>query len=227
MAKILLVDDDVNLGDLLKEAFIREKMNLEVVTSAEDALQLLTHNEFDVLLLDWQLPGMSGLDLCKKYRHAGGMNFIIFLTGRGEMDRKEEALDAGGDDYLTKPFDTRELFARVRSVLRRSRERIDDVITIGDVSLSPTSRLVKAGSKEIQLTPRENSILEFLMRNKNRPYSAARLLAAVWSSDSEVTVDNVRVTMANLRQKLAILERKDFVKTVQSSGYVIEDPARG
>ncbi|MBU6454846.1 MAG: response regulator transcription factor [Cyanobacteria bacterium REEB67] len=223
MAKILLVDDDIVLGDALKEAFTAEKLALEVVTSAEDALQLLRHYQFDVLLFDWNLPGMSGVELCRKYRHNGGLNFIIFLTSEGQIERKEEALDSGGDDYLVKPFDKRELFARIRSALRRSRDRIDEVMTIGDVSLTPTSRLLKVGAKELQLTPRESSILEFLMRNKNRPYSAARLLTSIWPSDSEVSADNVRVLVANLRQKLALAERKDFVKTVHNSGYVVEE----
>jgi DNA-binding response OmpR family regulator len=223
MAKILLVDDDIVLGDALKEAFASEKLALEVVTSAEDALQLLQHYQFDVLLFDWNLPGMSGVELCRKYRHSGGLNFIIFLTSEGQIERKEEALDSGGDDYLVKPFDTRELFARIRSVLRRSRDRIDEVMTIGDVSLTPSSRLLKVAGKELQLTPRESAILEFLMRNKNRPFSAARLLTSIWPSDSEVSADNVRVLVANLRQKLALAERKDFVKTVHNSGYVVEE----
>jgi DNA-binding response OmpR family regulator len=223
MAKILLVDDDVILGDALSGAFFSEGIPLEVVTSGEDALQLLQNNEFEVLLFDWNLPGINGLELCKRYRNAGGMNFIIFLTSEGDMEHKEQALDAGGDDYLVKPFDIRELFARIRAALRRSRTRIDEIITIGDVSLTPESRLLKIGSKELQLTPRENSILDFLMRNKNRPYSAGRLLSAIWASDADVTVDNVRVLVGNLRKKLATVERGDFVKTVHNSGYVVED----
>lgn len=223
MAKVLLVEDDLMLAAALQEELAGGPYQVETTSSGEDALQLLDHFQFDIILLDWNLPGINGLEVCKRFRQAGGLSFVIFLTSEGDISFKEQALDAGGDDYLVKPFDVRELVARMRSVSRRSLERVEDIISIGPVSLNPASRIIAAGGRQLQLTPKENAILEYLMRHKNRPFSALRLLNSVWPSDSEVSVDNVRVLVANLRQKLAAAGCADFVKTIHNAGYVVED----
>lgn len=223
MAKVLLVEDDLLLAEMLMQAFAGSAFNVETAGNGEDALQLLQNFQFDFLLLDWNLPGISGLDVCKRFRQGGGLSFVIFLTSEGDISHKEQALDAGGDDYLVKPFDVRELMARMRSVSRRSLERLEEVITVGGVRFSPERRLLEAGSLKVQLTPKENSILDFLVRHRNRPFSAARLLNSIWPSDADVTVDNVRVLVANLRHKLGTIGCEGLVKTIHNAGYVVED----
>ena len=222
MSKLLLVDDDVDLGLKLKEWLASKSLNLEIVHSGEDALQLLLSFEFDLILLDWNLPGMTGLSVCKAYRERGGKSYIIFLTGQGEIENKEKALDAGGDDYLVKPFEVRELFARIKSVMRRSIEINTEKLVIKDVSLDPEARLLSVHGTNVVLTPKECALLEYLMRHANRPFNAQRLLSAVWPSETGASADTVRTWMKNLRTKLATVGKEDFIKTVVSSGYVIE-----
>ncbi len=119
MAKLLLVEDDLELSLKLKEWLASQGYLLETVTTGEDALQMLNHFQFDILLLDWDLPGISGLEVCRQYRLSGGTSFILFLTGKGDISSKEQGFDLGADDYLVKPFDARELSSRIRSLLRR------------------------------------------------------------------------------------------------------------
>ncbi len=222
MSKILLVDDDELLGKELKEWFALSSLHLEVVLSGEDALQLLSAFAFDLILLDWNLPGISGLEVCRSHRKAGGQSYIVFLTGQGDIESKEKALDSGGDDFVTKPFEIREVFARIRSVMRRSLTLIPEILQMHDISLDPASRLLMRGEQKCQLTSKECALLEYLMRHPNRPFNAQKLLTAVWPSDSEASVDTVRTWMHHLRAKLASLGRQELIKTVAGAGYVIE-----
>ncbi|MBS2007543.1 MAG: response regulator transcription factor [Cyanobacteria bacterium SZAS TMP-1] len=222
MPKILLVDDDIQLGLKLQEWFLTKSVNLEIVTSGEDALQALEYFDFDVILLDWNLPGMSGLDVCTAYRARQGRSFIIFLTGQGDIENKEKALFAGGDDYIVKPFDVREVYARISSVMRRSLVIADKLLTVQDVTLDPESRQVSVGDKKVQLTVKEAAMLEYMMRRPDQPFTAERLLTAVWPSETETSIDSVRSWMRLLRQKLASIGKLEFIKTVVGTGYVVE-----
>ena len=221
MAKILLVEDDLNVGEKLKEWFAVEGGHIfEWVTSAEDALQLLNTFGFDVLLLDWNLPAQTGLDVCKQYRKSGGRGKVIFLTGQSDIENKEQGLHYGGDDYLVKPFDCRELSARIRSVLRRPDQGpIIDRLIIGDMSLDPRSRTVTAGDKSIQLMPKEAQLLEFLMKHPDQSYRSNELSKAVWPTGNELDANTVRSWVRNLRVKLTSIGKENFIKTVAGSGY--------
>lgn len=222
MPKILLVDDDVQLGLKLQEWFLSKSIDLEIVKSGEDALQTLEYFSFDIILLDWNLPGISGLDVCKAYRARQGQSFIIFLTGQGDIENKEKAFLAGGDDYIVKPFDVREIYARIGSVMRRSLAIVGKQLTVQDVTLDPESRQVSVGEQKVQLTPKEAAMLEYLMRRPDQPFTAERLLTAVWPSETETSIDSVRSWMRLLRQKLASIGKTDFIKTVVGTGYVVE-----
>lgn len=222
MAKILLVEDDQDLVSRLKDWFTAEKHMLETAANGEDGLQLLTNFEYDIVLLDWTLPGVSGLDVCKRYRSNGGTTFVIFLTGKGDIASKEQALDCGADDYLVKPFDTRELSARIRSVMRRPASLLPSELRIGDVLLDPEKRVLSANGKTCQLMPKEAALLEFFMRHPNRVYGSKNLLDAVWSSEAEASTETVRSWLRNLRGKLASVGVEDLIKTIPGSGYLIE-----
>jgi DNA-binding response OmpR family regulator len=223
MTKILIVDDDLQFGESLKDSLCEQSLAVEVATTGEDALQLLSTFEYDIILLDWNLPGLNGPSVCQQYREANGLSYIIFLTSESDISKKEHALDAGGDDYLVKPFEVRELLARMRSVMRRSLKVSGvELLKIQNVTFETTERIVSANEKRIQLTPKEAQLLEFLMRHPNRPYTGQRLFNAVWSSDSDASAETVKAWMSNLRNKLSKIGQREFIKTVAGSGYVIE-----
>jgi OmpR-family two-component system manganese-sensing response regulator len=221
MAKILLVEDDAELAGRLRDWFALENHVFEVASSGEDALQMLEGFDFDVVVLDWSLPGISGLDVCRRYRGAGGQAGIIFLTGKSDIPSKGEGLDSGADDFMIKPFDVRELGARIRSLLRRPRT-VFSVLKIGEVELKAETRMLTVRSKTIILMPKQSALLEYLMRHPNRPFSAKQLLDSVWPSDAEASEETVRTCMKTLRQQLSALDKKDFIKTLYGAGYLIE-----
>jgi DNA-binding response OmpR family regulator len=222
MSKFLLVDDDVGLCNQLREWFRDKAIDLEIVGSGGDALQMLKSYSYEMIFLDWHLPDMTGLTVCQKYRATGGKTHIIFLTGAGDIECKEAALLGGGDDYLVKPFDLRELYARVRSVLRRPLESVTEVVEIAGLVLDVQERTATVGDKQVRLTPREAGILEYLIKHAGRPFSASRLLSSVWPSDTDASDGTVRTCVLNLRKKLEILGKGDLIKLVVNSGYVIE-----
>jgi OmpR-family two-component system manganese-sensing response regulator len=224
LSKILLVEDDIQIGEKLKEWFSIEGGNtFEWVTSGEDALQLLSLFGFDVILLDWMLPGQTGLDVCKQYRRNGGKSKIIFLTGQSDIKDKEQGLDFGGDDYLVKPFDCRELSARIRSVLRRpDLAPASELLQVGDISLDLKSRTITASGKSVQLMPKESKLLEFLLRNPDKCFGSAELSRAIWTSEAELDANTVRSWIRNLRVRLASVGQADFIKTITGSGYRID-----
>lgn len=222
MAKILLVEDDTDLAARLKDWFSLDNHLVEDVTTGEDALQMLRNYTFDIVVLDWSLPGMPGIEVCKKYRSEGGKTPILFLTGKVDVDDKETGLDAGADDYLTKPFDTRELSARIRSILRRPPTMLATDLRVGAVILRPDTRTVTAGDASAHLKPKECALLEFLMRHPDKLFSAKELLEAVWPSDTDASSDSVRTWMKLLRRQLGTIGRPDMIKTVLGSGYMLD-----
>lgn len=195
---------------------------VETVGTGEDALQMLANFQFDVLMLDWELPGISGLDVCRQYRLSGGTSFIIFLTGKGDISNKEQGLEFGADDYLVKPFDSRELVARIRSLLRRPAGLLPNEVRIGDVLLNPEKRILVVNGASHPLTQMEAALLEYLMRHPNRIFGSKNLLDAVWPSSKDVSTDTVRSWMRNLRKKLEAAGQRDLIKTIPGSGYIID-----
>ncbi len=221
MPKILLVEDNVELCNYLEQWFRQENIDFETAQTGEAALDFLAKHKFELIILDWDLPGVSGIEICKRYRADGGNSPVLFLTGKGEIDSKEIGLDSGADDYLVKPFEVRELGARMRSLLRRPKQVLLD-LTINGVSLDPKSRMVKTDAQTQKLMPKECALLEFLMRHPNKIHSTKDLLDAVWRSDSETSEDTARSCMRTLREKLKRLGREDLITTRLGSGYIIE-----
>jgi two-component system, OmpR family, manganese sensing response regulator len=222
MAKILLVEDDAELAERLGDWFTLEGHSPEIVTTGEDALQMMEGYTFDVIVLDWGLPGITGLSVCQRYRKQGGKAPVLFLTGKGDIDSKEAGLDAGGDDYLVKPFDVRELSARIKSLLRRPAGLLPTGLRLKDMELELETRTVKVGGKSVHLMPKQSALLEFLMRHPNRPFGAKALLEAVWPSESDASEDTVRTCVKTLRRQLELVGKEDLVKTILGSGYLIE-----
>lgn len=222
MAKILIVEDDIEVGESIQSWLEMEHFVVELATTGEDAVQLLEAFQYDLIVLDWQLPGMSGYAVLKHYRASGGQSPTIFLTGRNDVDSIEFGLDGGADDYLTKPFDMRELSARIRSSLRRPGGLLPEKISIRNVSLDSNTNKVLVDSKLVRLTNKEYAVLEFLMRNADHVFGSRALLDAVWPAESAMSEDTVRSCIKNLRRKITVDGQECILKTIAGTGYTIE-----
>lgn len=221
MAKVLVVEDEKNLSEHIADCLKTDRHTVEVVSNGDDALGLLRAFDYELVLLDVGLPGMSGVEVLKSYRTAGGKARVLMLTGKGQIDDKEAGFGAGADDYLTKPFDQRELLMRVRALLRRDASSADH-LEIGSLRLDNKALQVQLLGKPIKLAPQEFALLEFLMRHPNEVFSADALLSRVWRSDEDATIDSVRMCVTRLRAKLKGDENKPIIATVFGSGYKLD-----
>jgi DNA-binding response OmpR family regulator len=222
MAKILLVEDDMSLSDMIRDWLKFERHIGEAAYNGDDALNLLSSVTYDLIILDWDLPGLSGIEVCKLFRERGGNTPILMLTGKSSIDEKVVGFNSGTDDYLTKPFETRELAARVRALLRRSPVRIADIIKAGNLELNTQDHRVLQNGVVLNLAPREYALLEFFMKHPKEVFSPEALLARVWQSDSEASRDTVRVCITRLRQKLGEDPKTPNIRSVFSVGYTFE-----
>jgi DNA-binding response OmpR family regulator len=224
MTRILLVDDDERLSRVVEDWLTGEAYEVELVNNGKEGWELACAKKYDVLILDWNMPGLTGLEICREYRNQGGTAVVMILTGKTAIAEKEEGLDAGADDYLTKPFHPRELSARLRALLRRPRQRQADVLKAGDVVLEPKSAKVTKAGKEIGLLPKEFALLEFLMRHPNEVFSSDDLLDRVWSKESENSPDTVRVHITKIRGKIDTDGQQSLIRTIHRVGYKLEPP---
>jgi OmpR-family two-component system manganese-sensing response regulator len=227
MAKVLMVEDDVKIAESVKDWLGSEGYHVEVAGCAEDGMQLLKAYGYDLVILDWELPGMTGPELCKAYRDGGGRLPIIFLTGKAAISDKGTGFDAGGDDYMTKPFDVRELAFRCKALLRRhaasgSSELKDDSNL---VKLHPGERSLTLGDVSVSLTRMECAVLQFLMLNQGQAFNAAELLSKVWPSEKESSEDAVRALIKALRAKIKRADEhygQMLLQSIPGQGYVFQ-----
>jgi DNA-binding response OmpR family regulator len=222
MGKLLLVDDDVDYTTKLKEAMAPSGWSVELAHTGSDAIQHLENFQYDFVLLDWNLPDISGIEVCKRFRAAGGTAHIIFLTGRADIEDKLAGLDSGGDDYLTKPFDDRELLSRIRAIQRRETPSKRGKYLICDVEFDPRLRTVSKGDQQVTLSPIESGLLEHLCKKPDTYHPSAALFEAVWPPDVESSEEAVRTHMLVLRRKLGLITSQELIKTVRRAGYYIE-----
>ncbi len=224
MAKILLIEDDTCLAATIDEWLQVERHSVEVAYDGSSGWDFLQLSKFDLVILDWNLPFTSGLELCKKFRAVHGSAPIIMLTGRCTISEKEEGLDSGADDYLTKPFSFKELAARIRALLRRPPDLLTGVLITGDIILDPVKHQVIKNNKEIYILRQDFALLEFLMRHPREVFSNTTLLQRVWSSDSEAAGDAIRSSIKRLRHKLDdknANEANSIIENVPKIGYRI------
>jgi DNA-binding response OmpR family regulator len=222
MAKILLVEDDENISNFINDFLTAQNHEVEAVDNGADANDNLRAYYYDLIILDVGLPDTNGLQLCKDYRARGGNTPIIFLTGKSETADLEKGLDAGGDDYVTKPFEMRVLAARVKAILRRPPVVTSDVLTIGEFALDTRAKRVTKKGTEIMLSPREFALLEFFMRNPDQVFSPTAILDRVWPSESDATDETLRTCLKKLRKKVDDANGTSIIRNVIGSGYCLD-----
>ncbi len=221
MAKILLIEDDVDLATMIAARLEAESHVVECAHDGKVGLDYMLLTKYDAIILDWNLPGMEGVDVLREFRKNGGKTPVIFLTGRDEISEKEIGLDSGADDYLTKPFNTKELSARIRALLRRPEAISAEVFTSGDLELDSCNHRLTKGGKDARLQPKDFSLLEFFMRNPDRPFSPEALLQRVWHADSEASIDGLRAAIKRVRKVIDASSNEDdsYIETIPRVGY--------
>jgi DNA-binding response OmpR family regulator len=222
--RILVVEDNPRISAFLCKGLGEEGYSVEAAQDGDDAYGKAIEQEFDAAIVDVMLPGRSGVELVRDLREAGKGIPILMLTARDRTEDKIEGLDAGADDYLTKPFDFTELTARLRALLRRSSGAPSPILRAGDVELDPATREVRRGTDSITLTPKEYALLEYLLRNVNRPLSRAMLMEHVWGIRFDPGTNVVDVFINSLRNKLD--PERELIQTIRGVGYIVRAPDR-
>jgi DNA-binding response OmpR family regulator len=203
-----------------------ERYTVEHAPDGLTAQEMLTITSFDLIILDWSLPGKTGIEICGEFRAKGGKTPIIMLTGKRQIEEKEEGLDTGADDYLTKPFSLRELSARVRALMRRPEQVVSSVITVGDLSMDMTEHSLLKDGEHIHLQKQDFALLEFLMRHPNQVFTSEALINRVWGVESEATAESVRSAIKRLRQKLDNAEDgNSIIENIPRVGYRLNSKA--
>lgn len=223
MAKIVVVEDDKDLVNLIKGILSVERHMIDSVYNGHEALAIMNMHPYDLVILDWMLPGKPGTEICKEYRARGGAAPILMLTAKNTIEDKEQGLDAGADDYLTKPFHPKELSARVRALLRRPQAVVAKTLKAADIELDPNLVKVFKSQKEIHLLPKEFALLELFMRYPTQVFSADALLDRVWNSDSSASLDTVRTYIKTLRKKVDSDSKNSLIRTVHGVGYSLSN----
>lgn len=218
--RILLIEDDIRLAETLAEALTDQLYTVDIAIDGESALDYTRASDYDLLLLDVMLPLLDGFSLCQQLRSHGYQIPILILTARDTICDKIAGLDAGADDYIVKPVDLGELFARIRALLRRGSASSPPILKWGALNLDPSTYEVSYTNNQLHLTPKEYSLLELLLRNGRRVLSRRAIIGHIWPLEAPPEEDTVKVHIRSLRQKLkAVGAPEDFIETVHSIGY--------
>ncbi|NMB84123.1 response regulator transcription factor [Candidatus Roizmanbacteria bacterium] len=222
--RILVVEDEHLIANSIKKGLTQENYAVDVVYNGTDAYDLASTEDYDLAILDLMIPGMDGLTICKELRKNNIHFPILILTAKGQIVNKVEGLDAGADDYLTKPFSFEELLARIRALIRRPKRSLDSVIAVDNLQMDTKSFQIKRGGVDVQLSSKEFSLLEYLMRNAGQTLSKEQIISHVWNYDADILPNTVEVYIKNLRNKIDNPFKKDppLIHTVRGFGYKIE-----
>lgn len=219
---ILVVEDERNLADAICQILKAEGMRTDVTYDGTTALTLVKGNVYDAVVLDIMLPGMSGLDVVREARRAGVSTPVLMLTARTSTSDKVDGLDAGADDYMTKPFETPELLARLRALTRRTGDVMLEEATYGDLTLDLTTHDLKCDDKAVHLSGKEFEVMRLLMGSTSRVVSKQDLLARVWGGSAEASENSVEAYISFLRKKMNHLHSKVQITTLRMLGYRLE-----
>jgi len=226
MLSVLLVEDEISVGNLINKGLSERGYKISIAPDGDIGYEMATKNEFDIMILDIMLPGMNGLELCKRLRNNKIDTPILMLTALSSTENIVTGLDSGADDYITKPFKFAELEARIRSLARRKnpvQTEETNVLRVADLEMNPDSKTVTRNGKRISLTSTEFRLLEFLMKNKGKVLSRMTILENVWGIDFNISTNVVDVYINYVRKKIESSFDRKLLHTVVGMGYVIKD----
>lgn len=222
--KILIIEDEYSLADAIAETLRNEKFKVNIKTNGKDGEEEALTGNYDLILLDVMLPGKDGFEILREMRNIKINTPVIMLTAKSEMNDKLNGLENGADDYITKPFSTRELMARIKIILRRTNNIKDtNILEFGDLILDRKNAVVKCKDNEIQIGGKELELLEQLLINKNQVSIKENLIQKIWGYESDAEYNNVEVYITFLRRKLTLLQSKVKIKAVRGIGYKLEE----
>lgn len=221
--KVLVVEDEHRIARAIKDGLTSEGYAVDLAFDGEAGYHSAKGDSYDIILLDLMMPKMDGLTVCKKLRQDGDHTPIIILTAKDQNKDVVKGLDTGADDYLPKPFSFEVLLARMRALLRRPAEMLSETLTVADLELDPVNHTTTRAGQHIMLSQKEFSILEHLLRNKNRIVSKHNIMTHVWDFDANVMPNNVEVFIAYLRAKIDKPFHHKLIETVRGFGYIIRD----
>jgi two-component system, OmpR family, response regulator MprA len=224
--KILVVDDERAVRDSLRRALELEGYDIELAADGSEALTRLTENgegQPDAVILDVLMPGIDGLEVCRRLRRHGNRVPVLMLTARDEVENRVAGLDAGADDYVTKPFALEELVARMRALLRRASESSEEVLRFADIELDPGTREVRRSGERIELTRTEFALLELFMRNPRQVLTRSIIFERVWGYDFGFASNSLDVYIGYLRRKTEAGEKPRLIQTVRGVGYALRE----
>lgn len=221
--KILVVEDEHRIANSIKKGLEQERYAVDVTYTGTDGFDMAESEEYDLLILDLMLPGMDGLTICRELRKKQIHTPILILTAKGQIQDKVDGLDSGADDYLTKPFSFEELLARTRALIRRPKNMQEVQLKVGDLIMDPKTFEVRRGKREINLSSKEFSLLEFLMRHANQTVTKDQITNHVWNYDADVLPNTIEVYIKNLRKKIDEPEKDKpaLIQTMRGFGYKI------
>ena len=220
--RILLAEDEKALARAVAKIFEKNNYSVDVVYNGEDALDYIEAGNYDAAVLDIMMPKMDGITVLKKVREAGNQIPILMLTAKAEIDDKVLGLDSGANDYLAKPFDSRELLARVRSITR-TRAEVDSKLTMGNITLDRASYELSSPTGKFKLANKEYQMMELFLSNPHHLISADRFMEKIWGYDSDAEINVVWVYISDLRKKLTALKANVQIKASRNAGYSLED----
>jgi len=224
--RVLVVEDDPKMADLLRRALGREGYSVDVATTGEEALWAAREHPYDAMVLDGMIPPPDGFEVCRRLRAEEHWVPVLMLTARDRVEDRVSGLDAGADDYLTKPFALTELFARVRALVRRQPAERPTSLAVGDLDLDPASHEVRRGGQLVDLTPKAFALLEYLLRNRDRVVSRSELIEHVWDFAFDGGSNVVDAYVKRVRDAIDPPGEPSLIETVRGSGYVLRSAPR-
>lgn len=220
--KLLLVEDERDLSRAIKEILVYSKYEVDTAFDGLEALDYVAQYSYDLIIMDVMMPKMNGIEALKRIRSQSIDTPVIMLTAKSELDDKVEGLDSGADDYLTKPFQVKELLARIRALTRRKAE-IVNVTNLGNVTFNSDKSTMSNGDKVVNLTKKEFSLMEYFLRNKNKYITSEKIFDDVWSSDTDAYITVVWVFISTLRRKLASIDANIIIDAKRGNGYTLKE----
>lgn len=223
MIRVLLAEDDPKLGKLINYMLMQNRVQVEWIQNGADIYEYAMYSEYDILILDWMMPNVTGVEACRQLRENGYERAILMLTAKDTLEDRVTGLDAGADDYLVKPFEFDELLARLRALSRRSTQRIQqEIVEVGSFTLNRTTKVLKKKNQVIQLSPREFQLFDLLAQNLDVVVPREIILDRIWGSERDITSNNIDSYMKILRKKLTDADGSITIKTVRGIGYRLE-----